>query len=104
MAVAQVPILAEPVQHQPQRARPQIGKRFVAQEQEAAVIDNQRQTSPALLLTPADPAVAGTQPAGGGAKNQRSQPAALSIGQSIKELLADRAPVPCLSHRSTKEL
>src|SRR5208283_2665479 len=54
-----------------------------------AIVDHQRQTAAALFLGPADPAVPPAQPAGGGAKNQRPEPNAAPIGQSINELLAD---------------
>ena len=50
------------------------------QEQESTVVDHQRQAASALLLGPVDPAIAGAQPVGGGAKDQHTEPPATANG------------------------
>jgi hypothetical protein len=62
---------------------------LVGQEQEPAVIDHQGQTAAALLLTPANPAVASAQAARGRAKKQHPQPLAAAGDYGAKELFAD---------------
>ena len=83
MAVASLPVARQAIQRQPQGAGTEVGKGLVRQEQESAVIDDQGQTATALLLAPADPAVAGAQPARGGAKDQHPEPVAPTIGEGI---------------------
>ena len=93
MPVAGLPVGAQTIQRQPKRTGSQIGKRSVRQQQEAAIVDNQRQPSSALLLTPANPAVPRAQPARGGAKDQDPQPIATTLGHGIEELLTHGADI-----------
>src|SRR5271166_5998164 len=91
MAVTVLPVGTEPVGDQTQGTRTQIGKGFVGQEQEPAIIDYQGQMTASLFLTPANPAVAPAQAAGGRAKNQHPEPLAAGVGHGVKKLLADGA-------------
>lgn len=63
VGVALLPVGAQALEGQAQGTGTQIGTGFVGQEQEAAVIDEERQAAAALLFGPADPAIPRAQPA-----------------------------------------
>ena len=92
MAVTDLPISRQTVRGQAQGTRGQIGEGFVGQEQETAVIGNEREAAAALFFGPADPLIAGAQAAGSSTKNQHAQPNTPS-GDRIPELLADRTDI-----------
>jgi len=93
MAVASLPVGAEPIQRQAQRTGGEIGKSFVRQQQEAAVVDQERQAPPPLLFGPSDPLIAGPQPARGGAKDQHAQPVATAVEEGIEQLFTDSVDI-----------
>ena len=90
MSVAGLPILAQPVQGQPQHARSQIGHREVRQEQKAGVVGHQAQTAAALFFGPTDPFIPVLEVLGRRAENQHRHPLANRIPCHVVEALAHR--------------
>ena len=58
-------------------------------QEEAGVVDDEREAAAALFLGPANPAVAVAQAAGGGAEEQDAEPVARGVGEGVVEAFAD---------------
>ena len=97
MAVAGLPVGAEPVQSQAQNPRAQIGHGAVGQNQEAAVVDHQAQAAITLGARPTDPLIAVLEMFGGGAEEQQRHPAVLGIDGGGDKDDADLLQQPLLS-------
>jgi hypothetical protein len=90
MAVARLPILAQPGQRQPQHARAQIGHGAVRQQQKAGIVGHQAQTAAALFFGPTNPLLPMLQVLGRRAENQQGHPLASGIASEVVKALAHR--------------
>jgi len=62
---------------------------LIGPQQEAGVVDHQRQASPPLFFAPADPLIAVAQPTGRGGEEQHAEPSPVRGAHRIPEALAD---------------
>lgn len=90
MAVAGLPILAEPRQGQTQHARAQIGHREVRQQQKAGVAGHQTETAAALFVRPTDPLIPMLEVLGRRVENQHGHPMLGGILGEVVKALAHR--------------
>lgn len=89
MGVALHPIAAQACRDARPHGGSGIGAGFTGPQQEARVVDHQRQAPPPLFVTPANPLVAVAQPAGSRREEQQAKPLAQRIEHRIPEPFAD---------------
>jgi len=90
MAIAGLPVVAQPRQNPAEHGGAEVGHRALGQQQEAHVVHDQREAAPALLVAPADPLLARAQVLRGGREAQHRDPLALRVAHRAVHLLSHR--------------
>ena len=93
MPIARLPVRAQTREHPRQSLGSKIGHALVRQKEEARIADHQRQTPPALLITPTDPLVARAQPPRRRAENQHPQPVPVDIAHHVMQPFPHRPQI-----------
>ncbi len=85
MAIAGLPVIAEPIQRQAQNPGAQIGHAKLRQHKKSAVVSHQAQTAATLFVGPTNPFITMLEVLGWRAENQHRHPLPARIpGQVIK--------------------
>ena len=92
MAPAGEPVVGQAREHLFEQAAGQVGIVRVGQDNEARIVDHQRQAAAALLGGPADELIAVAQVVGRGAEGDQREPLAL-VGGGIAQVFADERGV-----------